>query len=485
VNLETLLAQGEAMLQELGREYYLTGAGMKGDPEFQTIYQKHAVLVSDGALEAARASGSSALLEWAVDTRVGRLVAPFEERQLVWEQDATVEVDGTSLPYLRVPIELSNLADRMLRNALDAARASTGAKGLASLRRERFLAEHEAVRSLGMGDYVEAVGVLAGIDLDGLGREAWTFLERTAAMYEESLARLVKRRLDIPVADLTRADSVRLFRADQFDAAFPADGLVETAIRQMREMGLDATQGGRVRFDTQEREGKQPRAFCVPVRVPEEVYLVLRPRGGHSDYRTFWHELGHAMHFASVTPDLPFAARWLGDNSVTEGYAMLWDHLTIDPAWLVHTCGMSTGDAHSLTFELAVGELFMVRRYAAKLVYELELHRSDFTGLSARYAELLSQATRCRYLEDDSLLDVDPGFYSARYLRAWQFESALTQSFVEQFDEEWYRHPQAGAAVHELMARGQADPVDELVREATGQPLGFEGIVTRLEARLS
>lgn len=485
MKLETLLAQGEAMHQELGREYYLTGAGLKGDPEFQTIYQKYAELVSDGALAAAQASGSRALVEWAVDTRVGRLVAPYEERQLIWEQDATVDVDGHSLPYLRVPIELANCADRALRNALDAARARAGAEGLADLRRERFVAEHVAVRLLDLGDYVEAVGALAGIDLDALGREARAFLDRTQAMYEETVAQLAKRRLGVPLADLTRADSVRLFRADQFDAAFPAGALLDTAVAQMREMGLDATQDSRVRFDTEEREGKQPRAFCVPVRVPEEVYLVLRPRGGHSDYRTFWHELGHAMHFASVAPDLPFAARWLGDNSVTEGYAMLWDHLTIDPTWLTRYCDMDPGDARALTFELAVAELFMVRRYAAKLVYELELHRGDFTGTGARYAELLGDATRFRYLEDDCLLDVDPGFYSARYLRAWQFEAVLARSFVERFDEDWYRNPRAGAVVHELMARGQADPADRLVNEATGQHLTFDPVVTRLEARLS
>jgi hypothetical protein len=473
------------MHEELGREYYLTGAGLKDDPEFQTIYRKYADLVSDAALAAARTSGSRALLEWALDTRVGRLVAPYEERQLIWEQDAIIDVDGYSLPYLRVPIELANCADRALRNAIDLARARAGAEGLAELRRERFLAEHEAVRSLNMGNYVEAVGGLAGIDLDALGREAQAFLDRTLAMFEETLAQLAKRRLGVPVADLTRADSVRLFRADQFDAAFPAEALLDTAVGQMREMGLDATQDSRVRFDTEEREGKQPRAFCVPVRVPEEVYLVLRPRGGHSDYRTFWHELGHAMHFASVVPDLPFAARWLGDNSVTEGYAMLWDHLTIDPDWLTRYCGMNGSDAGSLTFELAVAELFMVRRYAAKFLYELELHRGDFTGMGARYAEFLSSATLCRYLEDDCLLDVDPAFYSARYLRAWQFEAVLASSFVERFDEDWYRNPGAGAVVRELMGRGQADPADRLVHEATGRHLSFDPIITRLEARLS
>jgi len=485
VRLETLLAQAEAMHQELGREYYLTGAGLKGDPEFQNIYRKYAELVSDAALAAARASGSRSLAEWAVDTRVGRLVAPYEEQQLVWEQEAVVEVEGYSLPYLRVPIELANCADRGVRNALDEARARLAAQGLADLRRERFLTEHNAVRSLSMGEYVAAVSALADIDLEALGREARGFLDRTQAMYGDVLAQLAKRRLGVPPAELTRADSVRLFRADQFDAAFPAETLIDTAVRQMREMGLDATQERRVRFDTQEREGKQPRAFCVPVRVPEEVYLVLRPRGGHNDYRTFWHELGHAMHFASVAPELPFAARWLGDNSVTEGYAMLWDHLTIDPAWLVRYCGINAGDARSLTFELAVAELFMVRRYAAKLLYELELHRSDFTGTGARYVELLSEATGCRYLEDDCLLDVDPGFYSARYLRAWQFEAVLATRFVEQFDEDWYRNPRAGVAVHELMGRGQADPADRLVSEATGQQLTFDPVVTRLEARLT
>ena len=38
------------------------------------------------------------------------------------------------------------------------------------------------------------------------------------------------------------------------------------------------------------------------------------------------HELGHALHFAYARAELPFEYRWLGDNSVTEGYAMLFDH---------------------------------------------------------------------------------------------------------------------------------------------------------------
>ncbi|MGD8727357.1 MAG: M3 family metallopeptidase, partial [Gemmatimonadales bacterium] len=384
MTLDRLVAEGEELHEELGREYYVTGSGLKSDPEFQDIYDRHPFIISEEALTLAQVSGSAPILEWIVETRVGRAVAPLEERQLVWEQHAEVEVDGSKVPYLRAPIVLANSPDRDYRRALDMARAKSGAAGLNDLRRERFQLEHSMVEELGMGQYVEAQSRLSGIDLDELGVSCTLFLDRTGDMYEECLERLAKRRLGLELGRLQRADAGWLFRADRFDGAFPSERLVETAARQMGEMGLDHTVNGRVRFDTEERDGKQPRAFCVPVQVPEEVYLVLRPRGGHSDFRTFWHELGHAMHFASVEPGLPFEARWLGDASVTEGFAMLWDHLTINRRWLGQYTDLSGKDASELAFELAVAELFMARRYAAKLNYELELHRSEFTSMASR-----------------------------------------------------------------------------------------------------
>ncbi len=485
MNLDTLQDRSEALYEELSREYYLTGSGLKADPEFQSIYDRYSDLVTDEALATARASNSAPLFEWAVDLRLGRFVARFEEQQLLWEQEATVQVNGATVPYLRVPIELANSPDRDYRIALDEARVEAGAAGLDGVRAERFAAEREALDALGMGDYVDTVGALGGIDLDALGAQAARFLEQSAPIYDDSLARLAKRRIGVPLGDLVRADSPWLFRADQFDGAFPPDRLVEAASGQMGEMGLDATRGGRVRFDTEERDGKQPRAFCAPVRVPEEVYVVLRPRGGHTDYRTFWHELGHAMHFASADPGLPFAARCAGDNSVTEGFAMLWDHVTLDTGWLKRYGGLGAEDARDLAFELAVAELFLLRRYAAKMVYELEFHRDDPAYMGLRYVELLSDATRFRYLEGDHLLDVDPGFYVARYLRAWQLEASFANTLVERFDDDWYRNPRAGSVVQELMGRGQGDPANQLESEYTGGALTFDQITPRLESVLS
>lgn len=477
---DELAARGEALHEELGREAYLTGAGLKAAPAFQAIYQRYEDLAGDAALATARASGSPALLEWIVDVRIGRRVAPFDEQQLVWEQQAVVAADGEAVPYLRVPIVLANTADRERRRRLDEARAAV-VRDLEPIRRERFLVERDAVRAAGFADYVDAVAFLSGVDVRGLAAQAQAFLDATAGAYRECLAQLVRRRLGVPVAQLTRGDVPWVFRAERFDGAFPERELVPLAARQMHELGLEVTRGGRIRFDTAEREGKQPRAFCAPVRVPDEVYLVIRPRGGHHDYRTLWHELGHALHFASVDRDLPFEARWLGDNSVTEGFAMLWDHMTLDAVWLRRYTTLSAGEVRDLVFENGVNEMYLVRRYAAKLLYEIELHRSDLTGMGERYAELLSAATLFRYPAADYLVDVDPGLYAARYLRAWQLQALCAAALTERYDDDWFRNPAAGSVIEEWMRRGQRDPAHVLAQDVSGRPLGFEAVVQGFE----
>ncbi|OGU02610.1 MAG: hypothetical protein A2W29_10610 [Gemmatimonadetes bacterium RBG_16_66_8] len=486
MNVQDLEGEGEALHQELGREYYLTGAGHRAVAGLQVIYARHPSLLSDEALDCARVSGSRELAEWVVGLRLGRAVAALEERQLAWEQAAVVSSAGRRMPYLRVPIELANLEDRAARSALDSARGALVTAGLTPIRQERLERECEVLRALGYADQVTAASTLSGIDLRALGCDAEAFLESTADLYRDVLARVVRHRLGgAPLSDLLRADAAWAFRVREYDASFSGPAMAGVAERQMADMGLDVTSGGAITFDTDERPGKQPRAFCVPVRVPQEVYLVLRPRGGHADYRTFWHELGHALHFASVEPSQPFAARWLGDNSVTEGYAMLWDHMTIDVAWLRHCGQLSRERAAVLAFEVAVHELYMVRRYAAKLTYELVLHGPGRPAAAAEYADRLTRATLFRYTGDDYLADVDPWFYAARYLRAWQFEAAMARPLVSRFDEDWYRNPRAGPEVQALMSRGQAAPADRLAEDATGAPLSFGPLAARLEQQLS
>jgi len=487
VTPEALRRDAEALSEALGREWYRAGAGLTRAPEFRAIYDRFAHLGAPEVVEAARAAQSPALVEWVADFRIGRATADIDEQQQRWEQETVLTLsDGSVVPYQRVPIELANTPDRSRRQALEAAR-SAKLPEVGALCRERFRRERAVLAEVSpSADAVATRAALSGIDCDDLAAQGERFLADTADLYHDLLSEHARARLGVSARDLARCDIAYAFRAEQFDGAFDGSRMLETARRQFGEAGIDVECGGRVRLDTVERDGKSPRAFVSPALVPLEMYLVLRPQGGHGDYRTFWHELGHAMHFASVDATRPYEERWLGDNSVTEGYAMLCDHLTLDTSWLRRYAGLARDDADSLARESLLEELFFVRRYSAKIAYECDLYRADVEAdLGGSYAERLTSATGFRYPPGDALVDVDPGFYAARYLRAWQLEAALRESFVERFDEDWFRNPRVGPELLDLFARGQADPADRLALQHTGAPLTFDAVRRRLEAHLS
>jgi len=483
VTPEALRARGERMAEELGRESYRTGAGLAAESHFAEIFARYPDLSGDEAVAASR--GHPALFEWVVDNRVGREVAQLDDRLHAWESRAVLAVDGgETIPWQQAAIEIANEARRARRLAIDAARRAIVGEPSA-IRRERLERERELLAALGLGDVVAARAALSGIDLPALGEACGRFLRATADLYRDALRRALDAEPAIPRGEAQRSDASWLFRSAGFDDCFPGAALVPTARRQLEELGLDAAAGGRIRYDTDDRALKRPRAFCAPVRIPAEVYLVIRPYGGHTDYRSFWHELGHAQHFGNMADGLPFEHRWLGDNSVTEAFAMLFEHMVVAAPWLARYVALRGARASAFARAQAFAHLAMLRRYAAKLRYELELHRAPSIAAGAEaYAPLLTEATGFRYPGEDALLDLDDGFYAARYLRAWQLEALLAASLTERFDEDWFRNPRCGPALLELFAAGQRDDAARLARAAFGRSLDFAPLIARAEAAL-
>lgn len=485
MKLAELLKRGDAFYTALRREGYLSDSGRKARPEFQRIYEEYADLSSDEALAAAQRSASTELLQWVIDLRVGRRVAHLDEAQRAWERDAVLRVDGCDVPYLRAAIDLGNSPDRSFRLALGAARVAAGAAALNDLWIERLTLERQELAALGLGDYVATRSVLSGINLDGLGAAARRFLMATGDLYVEALGELVRRRLHLNLEDLEYWDALWLRFSPADERSFDAARLVPTMLRLTREMDIDTFQAGRIHLDIKERLGKQPRPRCAAVQVPGEVYLLLQPRGGHTDYQAFLHEYGHALHYASTEPNLPFAARWLGDDSVTEGFAMLWGGLTGNPAWIERYIGLSTPDARRLASDILIVEFFGMRVCAAKLCHQLALYRGNPETMGPDYARQLTEATRFRYQESNYLLDIDPGFYAARYLRGWQLEALLASTLTARFGSDWYRSPPAGKFLQQLMNRGQAEDADAVARRVTDSALSFDMLTARLEAAIS
>ena len=148
-----------------------------------------------------------------------------------------------------------------------------------------------------------------------------------------------------------------------------------------------------------------------------------------------------------------------------------------DAGWLQRYTEL--GKTTSPAFLRAAGfeELHFLRRYCAKLIYETQLYGGDVSwdALPDLYVEQLTGATTFQYDAADAFVDVDPRFYSARYLRAWQLQALIAETLVERFDEDWWRNPRAGpwiaaGAVRRRTARAGA--------RAGGAGVG-EGVVVR------
>ncbi len=498
LTVDRLRRAAEALSEDVARALWQVHAGLARDAALSSLSARHAPALDEEARALARElldapdAPQRALAEWVAETRVARALAPLDEREIAWERAAVVRLDdGRAFAYGDVPRVLADTRDRVARTAVDAARARLVAAELAPRRRERLQREHDATAALGIADgYVATFARTSGIDVRALDAAAAQLLRDTQPMWDDVLREVARRRLELPAGELTRADVRALLRAPEFDGGFAPGGMLATVRTQLAAMSVDASAGGRVRYDVGERAGKRGRAFCAPVRIPDEVHVVLQPTGGAHDWRTLLHEVGHALHLSHARRDLPFEARWAGDASVGEAYALLLDQLPMDRGWLRRYADLDASRVPAFLRAMAFGELYLLRRHAGKLRYELALHGSAaWDDAPALYVEAMAAATSLRHAAADALVDVDPRLYVARYLRGWQLRAVLAEALRERFDEDWWRNPRAGPWLTEtLLAEGQGLDAEGVAARAGGPAggvLAFAPVVRALERQLA
>jgi hypothetical protein len=503
LSLARLRSDGQAFTEEISRESYLAHSGQKPVADLTPIYERYSHVLGPEALELAvqffrdsekgteERRSAQYLLEWQLESQASRSLAALDEAESALESSAYVETkDGRRVQYQAAAIEIANEPDRARRLALDAARASFVEREHAPLRLQRLRREKDFIESLAIApDYNTGFEDITGISLPRLAMECCSFLSDTQSMWDDTLPGFLKAALGIKPSEATRADALALFRASEFDFGFPGEALQESVRKQLAEMGLDPDAGGRIIYDVGDRPGKRSRAFCAATRVPQEVYLVLRPHGGLSDYTTLLHESGHALHFANARDDYPFEFRWLGDNSVTESYAILFDHRTQDRNWLLRYTELGKSRISSFLRLAGFAELHYLRRYCAKLIYEVEAYgrNGDWHDLPELYVDTLTRATTFQYQGADAFVDFDPRYYSTRYLRAWQLQSLINESLVSRFDVDWFRNPSAGPWLrNELFAEGQRETAEEVAARvgSNGHGLSFAPLIRSIEKLL-
>ncbi len=277
-----------------------------------------------------------------------------------------------------------------------------------------------------------------------------------------------------------------LRRLSPLESTYTKERAVEICLATTLSLGFDMTAIPNIRLDLEDRPQKSPRACVIPSNPPDVVHLITRAQGGLSDYQAFLHEAGHALHYAGVDPRLPFTFRGISrDHALTEIYSYIFEAVTREPGWHALHFGLSDAEAQENAQATLFLEALLYRRYTAKLRYELGFWSAfaEERGTSARdYPVLLTEATGIRYDPRTYLSDMDSGFYSADYLRAWIRSAQLRLFLLREVGEDWWRSERTGEVLRELFLEGTKPTSEEVAARLGYEPLDTAPLVADLSA---
>jgi hypothetical protein len=485
-------AEVETFAAEQGEAQYANLAGFRADLDLAPVYRRHSGLFSKAAIDQLRSAAAgqdpaarraTRLLGFAVQGHLEQSVAEITDRIAKAESTAVVVWRGERIGYRQVSIRVADISDREERNALDEG-YRMAMEAINPLREERWEQLHARAQALGAEDYVSLIREAVGFDPEAVAGGLATFLTDTETLYYAALRRYLAL-IEIEGGDASVADLAHLLRGRGWDMYFDSTRLMPVLTETLSGLGIDLASQPGITLDLDPRPNKSPRAFCVPIRVPGDIRLVVQPRGGHEDYGSALHEMGHLQHFAHIGSKLAPADRVVGDDSVTEGWAAVFQYLLAEPDWLTGELRMPRDVVAGWLDFGAFRKLYFLRRYAAKLLYELRLHRGGAWAVHrTEYAGLLGMLTGVITPEERYLADVDDGLYAAKYLRAWQLEGSLSTTLRDRFGPTWWRMTDAGDLLRSLWRDGLGPSAENVVASLGYDHLDWRPVLRQIRAQL-
>jgi hypothetical protein len=399
---------------------------------------------------------------------------------------ARIEFKGEELPIRSAQAKLAVLADYADREQL----GEVTGDGSAEFNAERLevlrAAEELEAEVSGQADPVVRNEEEKGISLRELEAVLAQASERSTGAYVLLRDRGFEQLLGPERDQVPSSYHVAyLRRLSPLESTYTKDRAVEVCMDTVKRLGFDLENEPNIRLDLDDRPQKSPRACVIPSDPPSVVHLITRAQGGLHDYQAFLHEAGHALHYAGVDPNLPYTFRNISrDHALTEIYSYIFEAITREPEWHAHYFGLSDEEAARNAEATAFLEAVLFRRYTAKLQFELDFwgRFNEDGGRPDGYEQRLTEATGVRYRSDAYLADMDGGFYSADYLRAWIRSAQLHDYLRREIGDDWWRDARTGDQLRALFSEGTRPSSEDIAARLGYQPLDTAPLLRELGA---
>ncbi|MCD6387812.1 MAG: hypothetical protein J7L69_00265 [Desulfobulbaceae bacterium] len=380
----------------------------------------------------------------AVDHFVRTRIEPFQAILDNWMRGAKAQVNGEDVPFGEIITWCQDSGDNRSRQIL--------AKETLSLC--RFLAPfshaswktllHVLEKDLGYEEYIFYCDEKKKIMLADARKQAMQFLAETRGKYDSLIRPLLHEVTGLSLKDASRFDAIYLFGLRYLDHLFPRDLTVAKAIDFFNGWGFKLADQPALHVHIQGKPGSQ--SYCIPVSIPQEVHVVTGPLQGWLDLEALYHELGHAMSFLFVDPVLPPEKReFFHSGALSETYAFLTQKICLSHRFLQDVLGLSEKDARKVADVHEVKWLALARRYAAKLLIEVDnFQEGRLQKGEKHYAKIMQRETGFHYDPETYLFDLMPDFYSCDYFQAFIGADSLWKYLADKMDCNWPVHPETG-----------------------------------------
>jgi hypothetical protein len=389
-----------------------------------------------------------------------------------------VTFKGEEMPLRNAQAQLAVLASYRDREELGAIQAEASA-AFNDDRLELLQASEElAAEYSGIPGAVERNEEEKAISLHELSTALKRASDDSTAVYDTLRERWFARLLgDDREALPSSYHTAWMRRLSPLESTYTKERATEVCLRTLEAVGFDLNAQPNIKLDLDDRPQKSPRACVIASDPPKVVHLITRAQGGLHDYQAFLHEAGHALHYGGCDPSLPYVFRRISrDHALTEIYSYIVEAISREPEWHELYFDLSPEQARENAEATTFLEALLYRRYEAKLRYELDFWSRFATdgGDPEVYETLLTGATGILYRRENYLSDMDAGFYSADYLRAWIRSAQLRKHLVDEVGADWWRNPRTGELLGQLFREGTKPSSEEIA-----QRIGFDPLDTK------
>jgi len=469
VSIDTIVEihrSGERLLREINQELYRNLSGLKKESKLSPIYKSYPNLLDpdffislEGSLtkDHDKEKGLKLLLGFLAKSIIERKTSTLKDKILTIETRAEIPLGSRRISYRSASAEIKREPRRKIREEIDEKRCGIALKLNPLLLEALF-------------SYTTLCDEIEGINLSQLETNARLFLKDTEYIYRDLLKWFLLKRTELKLQDAKKHDLDFLFNSFELKANFPKRDLLAIARRCLDEMGIKV--GENIRLDLEKRKGKNSSPITFPIEVPQKIMLVIYPIDGLEDYESFLHELGTSLYYGYRETEDEFEFRRLSEDSSREVFALLFQHLLLQPTWLRRYLKLDLG-SDFIQF-LYLKRLMIMRYLSGRLIYELMLHKDeDFKGKAESYRQIMKEAVLCECKEADYVNNVSPFFYTASYLIASAIEPELSLYLMEKYDEEWWRTREAGDFILKLWREGGRITSKEILKRVGFEELSF------------